>query len=486
MKSESTNIVLERFLQIEDDLNLFDKKIYEMYFWMYIRFDLLSDINIMINKINVSQNSTLIGHTKKEKIKNIFMMFLNVIKYVVKFPFLDVKDIIIINHPRKSKNDNGKYECIYTHIISNKLENNMTIEFPYPFKHYYPANKDKIFYMDFIRIITCLLNKIYSKFHLKSDIKKNEDLLNTIFDTIDKEYSIKLNRELYYRKIIVKYYKYKFEKKLLKKFLKKVNPKKILEVVSYNFDNLIINELANELGIETIELQHGIMGANHCAYNFKNKRKLKQFPNKIFTFSKYWNDTTRFPIEDDKVIAVGFPYFEEKLKNKPTIRDKKKVISIIFISQTSIGEYLVKLAVDLNKIINEKHMKDKYEIIYKLHPGEFDIWKEQYKDLVNASIKVISNEIDLYELFRNNDIQVGAYSTAIYEGMGYKLDTYIYKIYGTGMFEELCKKGYAQYVINAKDLFNKIELNLQENKIKSKINFWEENSLNNIMKELKG
>ena len=179
---------------------------------------------------------------------------------------------------------------------------------------------------------------------------------------------------------------------------------------------------------------------------------------------------------------MGFPYFENrvnKYKQNLNLKEKNDKKKILFISQASIGDKLVKLACELNNIIDN----EKYEIIYKLHPGEFSIWKEKYKELRNYSIKTIANEIDLYELFSKSSIQVGAYSTAIYEGLGFGLDTYIYQIYGTNIFEDLCKEGFITYINSA----NELKIYLERKSTNKKINeeyLWKKDSLNNIIKEI--
>ena len=97
------------------------------------------------------------------------------------------------------------------------------------------------------------------------------------------------------------------------KLLDKVKPKIIIEVVSYSFNNLLINEVAKKYKIPTIELQHGTIGRYHIAYNFKKQIYLPTFPDYIFLFGEYWKNNTRFPISNGKLKVTGFPYFEHKM-----------------------------------------------------------------------------------------------------------------------------------------------------------------------------
>lgn len=88
----------------------------------------------------------------------------------------------------------------------------------------------------------------------------------------------------------------------------------ILEVVSYNLDCMIFNEIAYEKKINTIELQHGVMSGS-IAYYYPKNVLIKQFPQKVFLFSDYWKNCISVPLEDKNVISVGYPISKSKLKN---------------------------------------------------------------------------------------------------------------------------------------------------------------------------
>ena len=84
-------------------------------------------------------------------------------------------------------------------------------------------------------------------------------------------------------------------------------------VCYYGFKMMLLCETAKELGIPVVELQHGTMGKEHIAYNFLKKRRLKSFPDYIFTFSQYDKKAARFPLTSDRIYAVGYPEMENKI-----------------------------------------------------------------------------------------------------------------------------------------------------------------------------
>jgi hypothetical protein len=82
------------------------------------------------------------------------------------------------------------------------------------------------------------------------------------------------------------------------------------------------------------------------------------------TFGEFWNKNVRTPFPDDHVIPVGYPYLEKRLNAYNDIERTRQLLSI---SQGTIGEELSRFALEV-------HDDDRidYEVVYKLHPGEYD------------------------------------------------------------------------------------------------------------------
>ena len=152
----------------------------------------------------------------------------------------------------------------------------------------------------------------------------------------------------------------------------------------------------------------------------------------------------------------------------------------MFISQITIGEILSDIAIALNQLIDTK----RYQIIYKLHPFEYEGWRERYPRLAASGIEVYdNNHVDLYELFAASTYQVGGFSsTAIFEGLYFDLKTYIMR---EGVFPEikvLCEKGLAKLFDSAEELYQMI---LKESEDPgSGMNFWKEKALENMKREI--
>ena len=124
----------------------------------------------------------------------------------------------------------------------------------------------------------------------------------------------------------------------------------------------------------------------------------------------------------------------------------------------------------------------KYRIIYKLHPGEVANWREKYPALLNEEIVVEDgNSYSLYEYFATCHIQIGVYSAALFEGLGFGLSTYIYQIKMSEHMNMLCEQNYAKYFRTSDELIECMEMGMDMD-AKKVSSFWPLNALGNMLK----
>ena len=472
--------LIDKFIKFEYEEDLFNKEIQGIKFWHFIRFSIYN--KILKQKYNFGQaHSNLSG---KKFITKVWYKFRQLPNFILKSPLygLKQKDILVLNHQRRVKNGNY-YDCIYTdEILENIKKSYYVFEEPYLEKHFKPIRTKNIRYFDYINFIIAIKIKAF-KFinpNYGTLCKKDLNELYLLLNNINKIFDVKIDDDKAIKEIKNIILVYRLSKKYYEKILNKIRPKVIIEVCSYGFSRFLFNELAKKRGIKIVELQHGTMGKYHIAYNFYKKIKLDTFPEYILLFGDFWKNNTRFPLKKENLIVTGFPYFEGRLKEL-TINNRKssKKENILFISQGTVGKELSKLAINLNNLINH----EKYNIIYKLHPGEFDRWETEYLWLKESNIKVIdNNKNDIYYYFSKCNFQIGVYSTAIFEGLGFNLKTFIYKTYGCQHMKYLYENSYAQLVTSAGDIIN--QLNNDKNNIENKEFFWKSNSLKNIISNI--
>jgi len=257
-------------------------------------------------------------------------------------------------------------------------------------------------------------------------------------------------------------------------FLRNLNPDLLIVVNSYGHTDIVHG--ARILRIPVIELQHGFIYPYHLGYTYPNVEKgfIDIFPDYLFTFGELWNSATTFPVHKQNLIATGFPYFEEQRKKYQNLDRKKR--DILFISQNTIGRRLLRIAIQVaQRALN-------YTIIFKLHPKQYRNWETRFGDIL---CKMPSNVViygedtpNIYRLFRTSRVQVGVFSTALYEGLGFGLKTIICMLPGWRFAEHLVSSKQASLAKNSKDILRLISI--EDDKKSDVDKIFRPNAVNNI------
>jgi hypothetical protein len=322
------------------------------------------------------------------------------------------------------------------------------LEAPYLNNHF-TKKQPYIKYTDRIQ----LGSYIYKKRNKIEFTDKEKDLISKVRKDLEDAFSLEINLEWI---LTIHILNFTYDYKKYTELFKKRKPKMIFVVVAY--ENQAIVAAAKDLGITVVELQHGTITDYHLGYSYPKKTRLdgdiKYFPDKILTFGDYWINDETYPIDSKNIIPIGFPYFESQSKDFMDIPVKNN--QVLFISQGVIGKYLSKVAFELASELKG------HDIIYKLHPGEYATWRENYPELVEAAsfdnFKVIDNsETPLYKLFAESNYQVGAFSTAIYEGLMFNCKTFILDVPGVEYLNDLIIKNFVFKINDADDLIDNLE-----------------------------
>ncbi|EMA61296.1 hypothetical protein C470_07219 [Halorubrum distributum JCM 13561] len=184
---------------------------------------------------------------------------------------------------------------------------------------------------------------------------------------------------------------------------------------------------------------------HHFGYSYPEGETKTTFPDYLLTFGEFWNENARFPIPDDRVIPAGYPYLEQRLD---AYDDVEPAEQLLFISQGTIGRELSQFALEVHEDDRINH-----EVVYKLHPGEYDRWEDEYPWLAASDIRVIDEpEPPLYQLFAESSAQIGVGSTAVYEGLCFDLNTFVFEADGAEMLRPLVENGAASMVESVDEL----------------------------------
>lgn len=464
---------VDRFLQIENNYCLNKKEVLGVNYWNYIRFSLWN-YDICSESLGLSE-----PHNKKNmSLKVILNLLMN---YIISSIRVKRHDILVLSHPRRCFNGET-YECIYTDDLIGEKYDALFLEEPFQFEHLKPVKSKNIVYNDRIIINSAIHVKLFKIFRKKKYtllVKQIKKEIEPAIDELKNLYNWSRSVDYVAKKAADICIRCAYEKRIYKKILSQVKPKVIVEVVHYGRKCMLFNEIAKEMHIPTIELQHGTMYREHIAYQYSKDENIKQLPDKLFLYSEFWKRNISLPLSDNDVLVTGSINYEKKLYQYKDSQRGDNRLTLLFISQGTIGKHLSNLAVEVNNLID----RDKVRIIYKLHPSEYATWRTELSCLVDTGIEVIDNgKVNLFEIFSWSDYQIGAYSTALFEGMGFGLETLIYNVGHYDIMLPLIESGYAHLVTSCDDVLNLI-CNDDYEKKDGRL-FWKENALQNARAEL--
>lgn len=366
---------------------------------------------------------------------------------VFRNPFLaGHRDYLFIGHPRRKIGDDGTFWDIYCDPIINYLgpDKCMILEQPWFLgnpNHAVPPHTKHLAYTDFCELYTrckrrytLLLNRLRGISLSISEVDRNQ--LVEIEGYFQDAFGVTLS--LVDR--VENRYKWHFmASQRYTDILKRIKPRIVFIVCSYGKEDIV--QACKTCLIPSVELQHGVNSQYHMGYSYPNGASKSLFPDYFMSFGKFWEQEIALPLPRVRTFTVGYPYLEEQMQVHQG-RGKKK--QILFISQGTIGSELSEFAVAL-----EKSLPEDWRIVFKLHNGEVAEWRQRYVLLSRSPITVIEGDSPpLYELMAESDVQVGVYSTALFEGIAFACRTYLVDLPGIEHAKRLVDSGVA-HLVNA-------------------------------------
>jgi len=470
---QSLKSLYNRFTKFEQDLGIFDRKIDDVFFWERIRFRVFQRI-FQKTLIDQDEAPNVETSSREKRLGNYFLKFRNYFLAFFRFkrnPLLAKQhDVLILSHSRRKLQEDGVWWDIYTDYFEDKLDySTISLEGDLFLKYRKPVKTKDLLYTTYIDFLVDM--KKYFKIQRVKFTDEEIIYLRKLSQSVKSKFKLSIDL------VSLTYHILTRRKRSLPHFLKMLNrikPKVAVVVCSYGKEDYI--EACKIQKIPVIEIQHGVITKYHTGYSYEKKGfKKETFPDYLLTFGDYWKDSVTYPIEKDRIISVGYPEFEYKKKRYKNIKKKKQ---ILFISQKTIGERLSKFAVELSKI-----KKLDYKIIYKLHPFEVFTWYEDYPWLAESKIEIADHKgKHLYKLFAESAVQIGVYSTALFEGLSFGVNTFLVDLPGIDYMEDLLEWKVAIQVKRPKELLNYLEHGECEECDSER--FFLSNSIDNISKAI--
>lgn len=430
-----TEFSLERFSNLEIENDLYTLDVDGINPWELVRFEVARRVDQALTGQAAAHDSPT---GIKAYIKAAWLVSRNL---VIKNPFWsDEHRFLFFGHPRRKRERDGYWWDLYCDPIYEETDiDYLHLEYSDFLSHKTPSKTESIRYTDLIDLIGVLAGKsgILSD-ELSAPIMNK---ISSMEEDVAAEYNINVDiHDLVREKLSERAVAYP----LYDRVIQRVDPEFVIVVVNYGRGMKTIIEVCKNKNIPVIELQHGVIHPNHAGYDFPENVTVDLFPDYLLTFGEFWNTQATYPITPDRIITFGYPYLTRRLRSIDNESGTKK---ILFVSQGPVGKQLSQIAVELTERIDPS-----WDIVYKLHPGEYDRWKREYTTLADSTVTVVDTEPSLYELFAESSIQIGVGSTALYEGLAFDLDTYVFDLPSSSILDPIVAEGGARKVASVAEL----------------------------------
>jgi hypothetical protein len=233
--------------------------------------------------------------------------------------------------------------------------------------------------------------------------------------------------------------------------------KKLFFIRHYHNEGIIA--AAHDCGIETVELQHGLINKHDLYYvydlAFKENLKNAFFPNRILLFGQYWKDVLSKGAEwrPEQLIIAG-DYMSSK---KTELQETAKQNVILVASQKTMHELFIPRIKELAASL-QNHPE--WRIILKLHPFEKEV--EKYNDLASDKLEIAPLQSSISDYLEISKIQVSIYSTTFFDAIGKNVVNFAWtgNFLGGDYAEALIEDGIAKSANNEDIIliFNKMNL----------------------------
>ena len=416
-KTISTKEMVERFLCVEKAYGLFDKSVNGYFFWPYMRFNVFSALQQAMMPLSDSHPD--FTHRKSAKgwacFGQVFVRkFRKILAYLRYNPLWAIRrrPLLFALEPRLMPiGDRGTIPIMLEFFVER-------LTYPYAVLEYASGKEYAELPPNYrtFRPFASWIRKVFCKYFVRK--KSVSDLLCRVVEgalsCVEKEFDVSLPKKNLASLATGQMTNYRIYRPVFKKYLKRLGVKCVVTSCHYHPLNMLLGEVAYEMGIRRVELQHGRVSREHIAYNLPQKSALHT-PDDLLVWGEFWKEGARNYCPLQNIVATGYPLFNDVRSRYPKKASGAQK-HVLFISQGNVGVTLSKLAVALADALPA----ESFAVRYKLHPSESRSWRSLYPWLVSSKVNVLDNKnTSVYEELSEAAVTVGAFSTALIEGFAW-------------------------------------------------------------------
>jgi hypothetical protein len=415
-RSLSAKEMVERFLGIEKTYGLFDKSVNGYFFWPYMRFNVFSALQRAMMPLSESHPDFTHGKsvTGWACLRHVFVRkFRKILAYLMYNPLWAIRrrPLLFALEPRLMPiGDRGTIPIMLDFFVERLTSPYAVLEYASG-KEYaeLPSN-----YRTF-RPFASWIRKVLCKYSVRKK-SVSDPLHRAVEDAlfcIEKEFDVSLPKKDLASLATGQMINYRIYRPVFKKYLKRLGVKCVVTSCHYHPLNMLLGEVAYEMGIRRVELMHGLVSREHIAYQLPQKSALYS-PDDLLVWGEFWKAGARnYPFQN--IVATGYPLFDYVRSCYPR-KTSATQTRVLFISQGDVGVTLSKLAVALADALPA----DPFVVRYKLHPSESRSWRSLYPWLIDSKVAVVDNSnTSIYKELAEAAVTVGAFSTALIEGFAW-------------------------------------------------------------------
>ena len=324
------------------------------------------------------------------------------------FFFGKYKTVIFSNSLERRDLDDGVYDKLFHYISMQKsLHPSLTIEAKFPSNHF-PSKKYKN-PICVSRSFLFLKELVYRKFFLRNISILNDEYLKSFI----LKNGIKVNTNYAIRKNIAQY------KVMYKFFKKRPEIKHVFLTVSYTNFGLI--KACKELGIQVIEIQHGVINTEHYGYNYFYTPQQCQYPDFLLTLGNA--DCVFFknsPLSKFLTpVSIGSFIIEYYLQKSSKTRVSEKTRVVISLQDCETGVESVK------DFIRLAELNPSVDFYFKRRRLSMEFYSEQFTFPSNVHF---DNNKNIYDLIVFCDVHLTAYSSCAIEALSLGTPNILYNL----------------------------------------------------------
>jgi hypothetical protein len=225
---------------------------------------------------------------------------------------------------------------------------------------------------------------------------------------------------------------------IMRRTLRRSGAKRLFVVGNHAIGGVVA--AARDLGLDTIEIQHGVLSRYHAGYHYPGRPVDPNMPDRLLTFGSFWASNLDLPgnvtstVIGSDILASVRGAAIEKVRHRVVVTSNHPTDLRLF-----------------DAIIATAHGATDWEFIFRPHPWEdYSLYQSRLTALPARpeNFHFSNPKDDLYELLASAEVQIGVCSTSLFEGMAMGARTMVFQLPGAEIMEPAVEQGDAAFARN--------------------------------------